>query len=299
MINIDKVAYKEVNFKSKLIEWSQKNRVKLDFKVKEQGKDKNGSPFFLFCAVLEGVEGCVGKGYSKKESQQLASKLTLERLKKEPSFIDEVFAAKTQRTKMEEEPVSSVPDTEPQNDFIIVSEQTIVAEAPQETAVVEAPAELPKENAEPALSEKQTERKPRTRRKPAESTDSESTVATKEEKPMAADAPAPATRRRKTETEKPAASPKKKERTAAEKADDAVEGAATTPRRRKKPAAKDEVHVGKESENAPQEPRMEIEKPQKVSAKEEDPDFDLSHITAKEQSREDIIAAAEAAAFSE
>ena len=44
---------------------------------------------------------------------------------------------------------------------------------------------------------------------------------------------------------------------------------------------------------------MEIEKPQKVSAKEEDPDFDLSHITAKEQSREDIIAAAEAAAFSE
>ena len=27
MVNIDKVAYKEVNFKSKLIEWSQKNRV--------------------------------------------------------------------------------------------------------------------------------------------------------------------------------------------------------------------------------------------------------------------------------
>ena len=33
MINIDKVAYKEVNFKSKLIEWSQKNRVKLNFKL--------------------------------------------------------------------------------------------------------------------------------------------------------------------------------------------------------------------------------------------------------------------------
>ena len=31
MINIDKVAYKEVNFKSKLIEWSQKNRIKLSF----------------------------------------------------------------------------------------------------------------------------------------------------------------------------------------------------------------------------------------------------------------------------
>src|SRR5574344_3135988 len=30
LINIDKVAYKEVNFKSKLIEWSQKNKVRLD-----------------------------------------------------------------------------------------------------------------------------------------------------------------------------------------------------------------------------------------------------------------------------
>ena len=47
MINIDKVAYKEVNFKSKLIEWSQKNRVKLDFVMLDQQKDKNGSPIFI------------------------------------------------------------------------------------------------------------------------------------------------------------------------------------------------------------------------------------------------------------
>ena len=32
MVNIDKVAYKEVNFKSKLIEWSQKNRVAIEFR---------------------------------------------------------------------------------------------------------------------------------------------------------------------------------------------------------------------------------------------------------------------------
>ena len=105
MINIDKVAYKEVNFKSKLIEWSQKNRVRIDFKVLSQEKDKTGSPVFSYQVMLEGVEGCSGKGYSKKESQQLASKLTLEKLRKEPQFIDQVFAAKTERTKMEEEPV--------------------------------------------------------------------------------------------------------------------------------------------------------------------------------------------------
>ena len=119
MINIDKVAYKEVNFKSKLIEWSQKNRVKLSFDLLTQAKDKNGSPIFTYQVVIEGVKGCVGKGFSKKESQQQASKLTLEKLKKEPQFIDAVFEAKGKRTKMEEEPVNLVPDTEEKMDFII------------------------------------------------------------------------------------------------------------------------------------------------------------------------------------
>ncbi len=130
MINIDKVAYKEVNFKSKLIEWSQKNRVKLDFVMLDQQKDNNGSPVFTYQAVMEGVEGGAGNGYSKKESQQVASKLTLERLRKEPQFIDAVFTAKANRTKMEEEPVENVPSTEVQDDFIITqtSDETLVEE---------------------------------------------------------------------------------------------------------------------------------------------------------------------------
>ena len=123
MINIDKVAYKEVNFKSKLIEWSQKNRVKLEFIMLDQHKDKNGSPVFTYQVMIEGIEGCTGKGYSKKESQQIASKLTLEQLRKKPQYIDAVFTAKANRTKMEEEPVENVPDTEVKEDFIISQEQ--------------------------------------------------------------------------------------------------------------------------------------------------------------------------------
>lgn len=110
IVNIDKVAYKEVNFKSKIIEWCQKNHVKLEFRVVEQKRDKNGSPMFSYLVVLEGVEGCDGTGYSKKESQQAASKATLAKLRREPQFIDQVFAAKTSRTKMEEEPVTAVPN---------------------------------------------------------------------------------------------------------------------------------------------------------------------------------------------
>uniref|UniRef100_A0AB33JJM1 Ribonuclease 3 n=3 Tax=unclassified Prevotella TaxID=2638335 RepID=A0AB33JJM1_9BACT len=122
MINIDKVAYKEVNFKSKLIEWSQKNRVQLDFKMLNQKKDDNGNPTFSYEVMLEGVQGCAGNGYSKKESQQLASKLTLEKLRREPQFIDQVFAAKTNRTKMEEEPVENVPTTDAKDDFVITKD---------------------------------------------------------------------------------------------------------------------------------------------------------------------------------
>ncbi len=124
IINIDKMAYKEVNFKSKLLEWSQKNRVRLEFRQVAQSKDENSSPVFVSQVVLEGIAGCQGKGYSKKESQQNASKDTLQLLRRKPQFIDSVFAAKTERTKMEEEPVLSVPNPEAEErDFIVTQSQ--------------------------------------------------------------------------------------------------------------------------------------------------------------------------------
>ena len=140
MINIDKVAYKEVNFKSKLIEWSQKNKVRLSYVLVLQEKDKNGNPIFEFKVVLEGVEGCSGRGFSKKESQQLASKLTLDKLKKKPQFIDEVFAAKANRTKMEEEPILAIPDTEVKQDFLITKLEP-ATESPATIAKEEKPTE--------------------------------------------------------------------------------------------------------------------------------------------------------------
>lgn len=112
MVNIDKVAYKEVNFKSKLIEWTQKNRVTMEFRCIKEDKDENGSPVFEYMCVIEGIEGCSGKGFSKKEAQQHASEETLKQLRKQPKFCDSIFQAKTERTKMEEMPVMAAPDIE-------------------------------------------------------------------------------------------------------------------------------------------------------------------------------------------
>ncbi len=112
MVNIDKVAYKEVNFKSKLLEWTQKNRVKLEYQMMEQKTDEKGSPVFGFVVLIEGVEGGKGQGFSKKEAQQISSKETLLRLRREPQFIDAIFQAKSNRTKMEEEPTAVPPSIE-------------------------------------------------------------------------------------------------------------------------------------------------------------------------------------------
>jgi len=129
-IDLDRMAYKEVNFKSKLIEWSQKNKVKLEFRMKKQGMDKQGSPTFAYQVFLEGVAGEEGRGFSKKESQQLAAKTTLQRLKKEPQLIDAIFTAKSERTKMEEMPVSAAPDTtEPRKDAFLIKPQDPVSAA--------------------------------------------------------------------------------------------------------------------------------------------------------------------------
>ena len=121
-VDLDKVAFKEVNFKSKLLEWSQKNRVKMEYRMLKQNKDENGNPYFSFQVILEGIAGEQGKGFSKKEAQQEASKDTLQRLKREPQFVDAIFAAKTERTKMEETPAMAVPDTEQEQNFIIVQD---------------------------------------------------------------------------------------------------------------------------------------------------------------------------------
>ena len=81
LINIDKIARKEVNFKSRMLELCQKHRLKLEFKTLNEEKDKQGAPFFRSKVTIEEHDMGIGKGYSKKESQQQACKNALNNLK--------------------------------------------------------------------------------------------------------------------------------------------------------------------------------------------------------------------------
>ena len=101
-LNLEKISKKEVNFKSKLIEWSQKNKFEISFDLTEQSFDENQNPTFKTQVMVEGVCGGSGNGYSKKESQQVAAKATLGMIKSAPVFIDAIFAAKNEREKQAE-----------------------------------------------------------------------------------------------------------------------------------------------------------------------------------------------------
>ena len=88
IIDIDKVAYLEVNFKSKLLEWSQKHKVTLEYVLLDETKTEDGSPLFNTKVVINGQECGRGKGYSKKESQQRASRNALHRLRRDQRLHD-------------------------------------------------------------------------------------------------------------------------------------------------------------------------------------------------------------------
>lgn len=79
-IDINKLVKKDINFKSNMIEWSQKNKIPVSFDLIESFKDNDGNNIFQTAINLMGENIGIGIGYSKKESQQAASKMALKRI---------------------------------------------------------------------------------------------------------------------------------------------------------------------------------------------------------------------------
>lgn len=95
-IDLDKMSRKEMNFKSKLIEWSQKYKVEVSFELIEQFIDHENNPVFQTEVRIEGLPAGTGTGYSKKESQQNAAQRALRKIKSDHRFMESVEAVKTQ-----------------------------------------------------------------------------------------------------------------------------------------------------------------------------------------------------------
>jgi len=92
------VANTEKNFKSRLIEWTQKNRVTIGFELVDTITDENNNPVFKTAILLGGIFAADSEGYSKKESHQKAAKAALERLSTDVNFKDKVLETATDST---------------------------------------------------------------------------------------------------------------------------------------------------------------------------------------------------------
>jgi len=75
--DLNQILQEEIDFKSKLFIWSQKNRLPIEFEVlKEENKGVQWE--YLICVVINGQEYGRGAGSSKKNAEQEAAKETLQ-----------------------------------------------------------------------------------------------------------------------------------------------------------------------------------------------------------------------------
>lgn len=95
-INLDLLARQEVNFKSSLIEWSQKRRLEIQFNVIESFSDNEGNPVFQSGVTLLNRQIGIGVGYSKKESQQQAAQMAIKKIRTDAAF-QKIIAAQTRQ----------------------------------------------------------------------------------------------------------------------------------------------------------------------------------------------------------
>ena len=145
-IDLDKMSRKEVNFKSKLIEWSQKNKMEVSFELIEQFLDRDYNPMFHTEVRIESLSAGTGTGYSKKESQQNAAQMALKKIKNDEAFKEAIETAKIQNHAAKEDIVAEENET--------VTENTPVAETSE---VLEAT-----DNTEPTDTVQDTAKSPET-----------------------------------------------------------------------------------------------------------------------------------------
>ena len=79
-VNLNEIEQEDSNFKSQLIEWSQKNKREIEFETTEETDEVLKQPKFKAVVKIDNKEVGKGTGTSKKEAHQNAAKETLDKL---------------------------------------------------------------------------------------------------------------------------------------------------------------------------------------------------------------------------
>ena len=78
-LKLDTLVELETDFKSRLIEWTQKTHKVIEFKLVSEEMRKEGA-FFLSEVYIDNVLYGSGDGFSKRESQQKAARQAISKL---------------------------------------------------------------------------------------------------------------------------------------------------------------------------------------------------------------------------
>ena len=76
-VNLKELEHRETDFKSRIIEWSQKNRTELSFESQEEYTRKEHAPLFISRVIVSNQLMGEGEGSSKKEAEQNAAEQAL------------------------------------------------------------------------------------------------------------------------------------------------------------------------------------------------------------------------------
>ena len=72
-LDLEELTESETDFKSRLIEWSQKNRHRIEFRTEHDKEYASNHPVFCCTVLIDDMEVGHGAGESKKEAEQHAS----------------------------------------------------------------------------------------------------------------------------------------------------------------------------------------------------------------------------------
>lgn len=172
-VDLERMSEEETNFKSKFIEWCQKNKLKPEFSIKKESLDRNGSPLFKSAALADGIELGEGTGYSKKESQQKAAKKAFKTIQSRKRFAEHIkelkaiqLAEEASQAALNEEDASTILEAEEAAfnqqqieesvSSVTATEDALVAEAfaddakdeTQDTAILDEISQVREENSE-------------------------------------------------------------------------------------------------------------------------------------------------------
>ncbi len=84
-LDLEDLVSKEVNFKSKLIEWAQKEKHEIEFEVAEETENSKKLKVYLVNLLIDQKVVAQGKDYSIKKAEQTAAERAWEKIAVNPS----------------------------------------------------------------------------------------------------------------------------------------------------------------------------------------------------------------------